>query len=102
MAQAKSTQLNNGAKRRRKILLILSTVFIIWAGYTLINQSNQKDAMQEKLMSLESNRNAMSEQVQSLETQVKRLNDPEYMEQLATKEQGMVKEGEQQIFSEQP
>lgn len=100
MAQTKSTQAGNGAKRRRKILFALTALFLLWAGYTLINQSNQKDAMQEKLMSLEKNRDTLSQQVDELQTQVQLLNDPEYLEQLATKEQGMVKEGEQQIFSE--
>lgn len=102
MAQAKSTQSVNGAKRRFKILFVVSAIFIVWAGYTIINQMNQQDAMHDKLMSLESNRDDVSKELAALQTQVKLLNDPEYMAQLATKEQGMVKEGEQQIFSEQP
>ncbi|URN95990.1 MAG: septum formation initiator family protein [Candidatus Pristimantibacillus lignocellulolyticus] len=102
MAQTKSKQSISGAKRRFKILFVLAAIFLAWAGYTLLNQSNQQDAMQEKLMSLESNRDSITKERDSLATQIKLLNDPEYMSQLATKEQGMVKEGEQQIFSEQP
>ncbi|HIW31547.1 MAG TPA: septum formation initiator family protein [Candidatus Paenibacillus intestinavium] len=102
MAQTKSKQSISGAKRRFKILFVLAAIFLAWAGYTFLNQSNQHDAVQEKLMSLESNRDLISQELDSLTTQVKLLNDPEYMAQLATKEQGMVKEGEQQIFSEQP
>jgi len=37
-----------------------------------------------------------------LEKQVVLLQDPEYISQLATKEQGMVYEGQQQIFTETP
>lgn len=98
MAQTKSIQA--ATKRRLKIWLFLIVLFIGWAVYTVINQMYQKDNLNEQLMSLEANRDAMAQELQELENKVMLLNDPEYMSQLATKEQGLVKEGEQQIFSE--
>ena len=98
MVQTKSIQA--ATKRRLKIWLFLIVLFIGWAVYTVINQMYQKDNLNEQLMSLEANRDAMAQELQELENKVMLLNDPEYMSQLATKEQGLVKEGEQQIFSE--
>ncbi|GIP19612.1 hypothetical protein J40TS1_52540 [Paenibacillus montaniterrae] len=98
MVQSKTVQA--ATKRRLKIWLFLIVVFLAWAMYTVFNQANQKDELNEKLMSLEADRNALQQELDQLEKDVMLLNDPEYMSQLATKEQGMVKEGEQQIFSE--
>lgn len=98
MVQSKTVQA--ATKRRLKIWLFLIVVFLAWAMYTIFNQANQKDELNEKLMSLEADRNALQQELDQLEKDVMLLNDPEYMSQLATKEQGMVKEGEQQIFSE--
>jgi len=98
MGQTKSVQA--ATKRRLKIWLFLIVLFIGWAIYTVVNQMYQKDSLNEQLLSLEANRDAMQQELQELENKVMLLNDPEYMSQLATKEQGLVKEGEQQIFSE--
>lgn len=98
MVQSKTVQA--ATKRRLKIWLFLIVVFLAWAIYTVFNQANQKDELNEKLMSLEADRNTLQQELDQLEKDVMLLNDPEYMSQLATKEQGMVKEGEQQIFSE--
>lgn len=98
MVQSKTVQA--ATKRRLKIWLFLIVVFLAWAIYTVFNQANQKDELNEKLMSLEADRNVLQQELDQLEKDVMLLNDPEYMSQLATKEQGMVKEGEQQIFSE--
>lgn len=98
MGQTKSVQA--ATKRRLKIWLFLIVLFIGWAVYTVVNQMYQKDSLNEQLLSLEANRDAMQQELQELENKVMLLNDPEYMSQLATKEQGLVKEGEQQIFSE--
>lgn len=98
MAQVKSKGIE--AKRRLKLFLLLVIFFLIWAGYTLLNQSNQKDAMYDKYLSIEAERNQIREQVETLQKQVLLLNDLEYISQLATKEQGMVHEGERQIFTD--
>jgi len=99
MVQAKSSQSIQAAKRRYKIWIFFAVVFALWAGYTLLNQINQKDNINDKLLSIEAERDLMHTKMAELQKQVDLLNDPEYIAQLATKEQGMVKQGEQQIFS---
>ncbi|MFD2115460.1 septum formation initiator family protein [Paenibacillus yanchengensis] len=91
---------NAASKRRLKIWLTFIAIFVIWAGYTLFGQYQQH---QEAIAKVE----VLQEQVEEaiaikadLQKQIDRLNDPEYIAQLATKEQGMVKEGEQQIFTD--
>jgi len=98
MVQTKSVQA--ATKRRLKIWLFLIVLFIGWAVYTVVNQMYQKDSLNEQLLSIEATRDVMQKELHELENKVMLLNDPEYMSQLATKEQGLVKEGEQQIFSE--
>lgn len=98
MVQSKTVQA--ATKRRLKIWLFLIVGFLAWASYTVFNQMNQRDELTEKLMSLEADRSALQQELDDLQNEVMLLNDPEYMSQLATKEQGLVKEGEQQIFSE--
>jgi len=98
MVQSRTVQA--ATKRRLKILLFLIIAFAGWAIYTLFNQLNQKDSLNEKLMTLQGERDQLQQEIEGLQNEVMLLNDPEYMSQLATKEQGMLKEGEQQIFSE--
>jgi len=100
MVQAKSSQSIQATKRRYNIWLFIVIIFTLWAGYTLLNQIDQKNSINEKLVSLEAERDTLHIEMKNLQKQVDLLNDPEYISQLATKEQGMVKEGEQQIFSE--
>ncbi len=100
MVQVKSSQSIQATKRRYKIWLFIAIIFTVWAGYTLLNQIDQKSSINEKLISLEAERDTLNIELEKLQNQVELLNDPEYISQLATKEQGMVKEGEQQIFSE--
>jgi len=80
--------------------MMFIVLFMGWAGYTLFGQMQQQKATFEKLTTIESNIEETRSQAEALKREVERLNDPEYISQLATKEQGMVKEGEQQIFSE--
>ena len=88
------------ARRRYKIWMTLVVLFMSWAGYTLFGQLQQQNATYQKLHSIESQIEASRLESEALRQQVERLNDPEYISQLATKEQGMVKEGEKQIFSD--
>jgi len=80
--------------------MMFIVLFMGWAGYTLFGQMQQQKATFEKLTTIESSIEETRTQTEALKREVERLNDPEYISQLATKEQGMVKQGEQQIFSE--
>ncbi|MDF2835772.1 MAG: septum formation initiator [Paenibacillus sp.] len=97
---AKKSAGTAAAKRRYKIWTMFILLFLGWAGYTLFGQLQQQKATYEKLTSVESQIEAAKATNEELKRQVERLNDPEYISQLATKEQGMVKQGEQQIFSD--
>jgi cell division protein DivIC len=91
---------NPGTKRRFKIWLMFIVLFMGWAGYTIFGQMQQKDATGVKLASIQEQLDVSTQETEALRRQIERLNDPEYIEQLATKEQGMVKKGEKQIFSD--
>lgn len=88
------------AKRRYKIWLMFIVLFMGWAAYTIFGQMQQERETNIKLLSKQKEIEAATADSEALKLQIERLNDPEYIAQLATKEQGMVKEGEQQIFSE--
>ncbi|MCU6710835.1 septum formation initiator family protein [Paenibacillus sp. J5C_2022] len=88
------------AKRRIKIWLLFVILFLGWAGYTLFGQMQQSHVTQSKLATTMKELEAAKVQSEALKIQIEKLNDPEYIAQLATKEQGMVKQGEQQIFSD--
>ncbi|WP_141503738.1 FtsB family cell division protein [Paenibacillus luteus] len=91
---------NAGTKRRFKLWMMFIVLFMGWAGYTIFGQMQQKTATGVKLTTIQGQLDASTKETEALKRQIERLNDPEYIEQLATKEQGMVKEGEQQIFSD--
>ena len=86
-----------GARRRLKLLMIVMVLFMSWAAYTLINQygqiSDRRAELQENAKKL-SDAQAKSE---ALRQEIARLNDPEYIGQIARKEQGMGLPGEQPI-----
>ena len=100
MATANTSQLQ--AKRRKRAYLFVVLVFVCWASFTAINQSNDKDALLVKYENTELEKQKIETKKAELEKQVVLLQDPEYISQLATKEQGMVYEGQQQIFTETP
>lgn len=91
---------NAGTKRRFKLWMMFIVLFMGWAGYTIFGQMQQKNATGVKLTTLQGQLAASTKETEALKRQIERLNDPEYIEQLAAKEQGMVKKGEQLIFSD--
>ncbi|MGG1638114.1 hypothetical protein BK120_30650 [Paenibacillus sp. FSL A5-0031] len=91
---------NAGTKRRFKLWMMFIVLFMGWAGYTIFGQMQQKNATGLKLTTIQDKLDVTTKETEELKRQIERLNDPEYIEQLATKEQGMVKKGEQQIFSD--
>jgi Septum formation initiator len=90
----------SGAKRRYKLWLMFIVMFLCWAAYTLYGQMTEGMATGEKLASIEAQMEEAQQETERLKHEIEKLNDPEYIAQLATKEQGMVKQGERQIFSE--
>ncbi|QAY67436.1 FtsB family cell division protein [Paenibacillus protaetiae] len=86
-----------GSKRRMKIWLAFMVIFMGWAAYTFFGQMQQQQETASRYATMKQQRDEAIQQKQSLSEQIDKLNDPEYIEQLATKEQGMVKEGEKVI-----
>ncbi|MEK3884246.1 septum formation initiator family protein [Paenibacillus sp. PL2-23] len=100
MATATAKQSASGSKRRYRLWMMFIILFMGWAGYTLFGQMQQQKATYQKLTAIEEGIEETRARTEELNKKVEQLNDPEYISQLATKELGMVKEGEQQIFSE--
>jgi cell division protein DivIC len=99
-AAVNKTSGNTGTKRRFKLWMMFIVLFMGWAGYTIFGQMQQKNATGVKLTTIQGQLEASTKETEALKRHIERLNDPEYIEQLATKEQGMVKKGAQQIFSD--
>ncbi|WP_028609589.1 FtsB family cell division protein [Paenibacillus harenae] len=91
---------NAGTKRRFKLWMMFIVLFMGWAAYTVFGQMQQKEETVLRMSAIQSQIDASTKQTEELKRQIERLNDQEYIEQLATKDQGMVKQGEQQIFSD--
>lgn len=96
-AAVNKSAVNAGSKRRVKLWMMFIVLFMCWAAYTFLGQLKQHDATQLRLTTVQKQLEETTQQTQQLQQQIDRLNDPEYIEQLATKDQGMVKKGVQQI-----
>jgi cell division protein DivIC len=83
-----------GARRRVKLLLFVVGLFMCWAVYILVTQYGQISASTSQLQ--EANKKLTDAEAKSLtlQQQVVRLNDPEYVSQIARKEQGLGFPGE--------
>jgi cell division protein DivIC len=93
-----NTALSFGSKRRLKLWFIIVALFMSWALYTFITQIERQSDAQYKLAEVQGKIDAATKQIQDLNLMVNRLSDNEYLGDLATKEQGMVKRGEKQII----
>ncbi|WP_424768633.1 FtsB family cell division protein [Paenibacillus sp. sgz302251] len=102
MSNAAANKATNtaGSRRRFKLLMMIVVLFMGWAAYIIFGQMQEKDATSVRLATVQEQINASTIETEALKREIERLNDQEYIEQLATKEQGMVKKGEQQIFSD--
>jgi cell division protein DivIC len=99
-ASVNKTISNAGTKRRFKLWMMFIVLFMGWAAYTIFGQMKQQDATSMRLTTIQGQIDASTKESDALKQQIERLNDPEYIAQLATKEIGMVKKGETQIFSD--
>jgi len=83
-----------GARRRLKLLLFVLILFMSWAVYVLISQYGQISDRSGQLS--EANQKLAEAQAKNeqLKQQVARLNDDEYIGQIARKEYGLGLPGE--------
>ncbi|SDE53964.1 cell division protein DivIC [Paenibacillus sp. UNCCL117] len=92
---------NKGSIRRRRLVMLVLTCFLSWAGVTLWNQVDKINDRKEKVSSLE-RKLAEAQQVQDkAKREIARLDDPEYIEQIIRKELQYVKPGETLFYSPQ-
>jgi cell division protein DivIC len=95
-----TTPAMTGARRRLKLLLFVVTLFMCWALYILITQYGQISARSSQLQEVNKLLTDAEAKSLSLQQQVIRLNDPEYISQIARKEQGLGFPGEIPIYIE--
>lgn len=86
-----------GARRRLKLLLIVMVMFLSWAAYTLAVQYSQLSDRRVELREADKRLTDAQAKSEALQQEIDRLNDPEYIGQIARKEQGMGLPGEQPI-----
>lgn len=89
-----------GVRRRLKLLLFVVVLFMSWALYTYIVQQGQMSDRGQQLRETEKQLSDAKLKSDKLTQEVSRLNDPEYIGQIARKDQGMGMPGEQAIHVE--
>jgi cell division protein DivIC len=92
--QPQSKSPNYGRKRRMRLLQIIVVLFLSWAGYTYYSQSQQLAEKQRELADLQRQVTKVQDEKKGLELQVKRMNDKEYIGELARKNFFLSKQGE--------
>lgn len=92
-----STPASVGMRRRLKLLLIVVILFMSWAAYTLLSQFNQSSHRTEQLREVKAKLTDIQMKNSALKQEIERLNDDEYIGQIARKEQGMGLPGEKPI-----
>lgn len=74
-----------GAKRRLMLWMTFMIVFVIWAGYTFLVQNAQISDKSSHLATQQASKEDTLKKLEQLKYEVSRLNDPEYIGQLARK-----------------
>ncbi|TJY38557.1 septum formation initiator family protein [Cohnella pontilimi] len=94
---AASTPAAIGARRRLKLLMFVMIIFMSWAAYTLVDQYTHLNTAYSQMR--ESGKKLTDAEAKSdaLKQEISRLNDPEYIGQIARRDQGMGMPGEQPI-----
>ncbi|MOA12004.1 Cell division protein FtsL [compost metagenome] len=83
-----------GARRRIRLWMALMILFVGWAGYTYFAQAGEITAKSEQLEEYKDSMSASEQSLNQLKYEVDRLNDPEYIGQIAMKKYGLYKPGE--------
>ncbi|MFC5406831.1 FtsB family cell division protein [Cohnella soli] len=89
-----------GARRRLKLFLFVMVLFLSWAAYVLIVQQDQIGDRSRQLNEVDRKLTDVQAKNEGLKQQINRLNDDEYMGQIARKEHGLGIPGEKIIQTE--
>ncbi|XEC94971.1 septum formation initiator family protein [Paenibacillus tarimensis] len=100
-ASANSTSYE-GSKRRLKIWLVFVSLFMGWALYTMIMQTDRQSEAEQRLLAAEQKLQAAAEEADGLNQKIELLNDPEYIKEIARKEYNMSLPGEKPIQIARP
>ncbi len=91
--------IDKGARRRKRLLSVIVLCFLAWAGTTVVQQEEFFSAKQAQVAALEQKLAVTKAENERLKLEYTRLNDPEYIEQKAKKDQQMIRDGET-LFTE--
>jgi cell division protein DivIC len=89
-----ATPVMTGARRRLKLLLFVLVIFMSWALYVIIVQYGQISDRSSQLREADKKLTDAKVKSEALKQQIARLNDPEYIGQIARKEHGLGMPGE--------
>jgi cell division protein DivIC len=102
VSKATEPQLHSkGSVRRRRLVMLVLTCFLSWAGITLWDQVDKINDRKEKLSALEQKKAEVQHVQDNANREIARLDDPEYVEQIIRKELQYVKPGETLFYSPQ-
>ncbi|KGE19935.1 FtsB family cell division protein [Paenibacillus wynnii] len=90
-----------GTKRRKFIWILFVAVFLGWAGFTFFAQSALIADKKDELAKKQATNENVSKSLLQLKYEVSRLNDTEYIGQLARKWYNIYPKGETPIRTEQ-
>ncbi|WP_435923262.1 FtsB family cell division protein [Paenibacillus sp. DYY-L-2] len=85
---------STGARRRIRLWMGFMAVFIGWACYTYIAQSGEIGAKADQLAQQQATKEENEQILNQLKYELNRLQDPEYIGQIAMKKYGLYKPGE--------
>ncbi|GAA0138032.1 hypothetical protein YSY43_48730 [Paenibacillus sp. YSY-4.3] len=83
-----------GARRRLRIWVGFMIIFLGWAAFTFISQSGEINAKSQQLEERRTSMTAATQSLDQLKYEINRLQDPEYIGQIAMKKYGLYKPGE--------
>ncbi|WP_138496110.1 FtsB family cell division protein [Paenibacillus pinistramenti] len=98
-ANQKDSKANSsaGARKRLRLWLVCILVFAGWAGYVFYSQASEMNDKSKQLTVVRSQEKAKQDSLNDVKYEINRLNDPEYIGQLARKKYGLYKPGETPI-----
>ncbi|RXZ79287.1 septum formation initiator family protein [Paenibacillaceae bacterium] len=91
-----------GAKRRLKLWFIIVALFMGWALYTMFNQAERRAETEQRLAAAKEQQELRVGESDELKKKLELLNDPEYIQELARKDYGMIMPGETPIQITRP
>lgn len=83
-----------GQIRRKRLVYLIMGSFLIWASYNWYEQSKNVDAKEAELHKLQQQLSTYQQEKEMLDYKLQRLNDPEYLANLARNNLYLSKPGE--------